>query len=139
MIERIQELLQAKGISPTQMMKDIGFSTGLFSQWKSGMQKHSNKSVKKIADYLDTTPDYLVNGTPYPTNAIKANPAARTPVQFWGKVSAGIGAYAAGVPLRTMTADASLSPLRHGQERTQAVYTSAITRTATSVTSRTAL
>lgn len=58
-----------------------------------------------IADYFGVSTDYLLNGTPYPTNAIKADPAARTPVQFWGKVSAGIGAYADGVPLRTMAAD----------------------------------
>jgi repressor LexA len=61
--------------------------------------------LAKISDFLGIPADYFLNDTPYPTNAVKADPTARTPVQFWGKVSAGVGAYAEGVPLRAMAAD----------------------------------
>ena len=109
-IDRIDNLVESKKktdstFSASKMMKELGFSNGMYSQWKSGKKEPSKKSIEKIAEYFSTAPEYLQYGTPYPTNAVKADPAARTPVQFWGKVSAGIGAYADGVPVKAMAAD----------------------------------
>lgn len=109
-IDRIDNLVENKKktdstFSASKMMKELGFSSGMYSQWKSGNKEPSKKSIKKIAEYFSIAPEYLQYGTPYPTNAVKADPTTRTPVQFWGKVSAGIGAYAEGIPIRTMAAD----------------------------------
>ena len=59
-IDRIEELLAKKGISRSRMMKDLGFSSGLFSQWKSGFQQPSLKRLMAIADYLGVSLDYLL-------------------------------------------------------------------------------
>lgn len=59
-IEIIVEELNKKGVKPSQMMSDLGFSSGLFSQWKSGLQKPSSTKLEKIAEYLDCSVDYLL-------------------------------------------------------------------------------
>lgn len=61
--ERINMVLEDRGIVPAQMMKAIGASAGLFSQWRTGMQKPSADKVVKIADYLDCSVDYLLGRT----------------------------------------------------------------------------
>lgn len=58
-VEQIQEVLNEKNISAGQMMKDLGFSSGLFSQWKSGKQNPSLSKLEKIAEYLGVTVEYL--------------------------------------------------------------------------------
>lgn len=58
-VDRIQSILDEKGISAAKMMRDLGFSSGLFSQWKAGKQKPSLDKLDKIADYLDADVEYL--------------------------------------------------------------------------------
>ena len=65
-IERIDFILEERNIVPAQMMKAIGASTGLFSQWRSGLQKPSADKVVKIADYLNCSVDYLLGRTDNP-------------------------------------------------------------------------
>ena len=72
-IERIILLLEERNIVPAQMMKSIGASTGLFSQWRSGLQKPSADKVIKIADYLDCSVDYLLGRTDNPDMTITVN------------------------------------------------------------------
>lgn len=67
-VERIIDLLSKKEVSASKMMKDLGFSSGLFSQWKSGMQNPSNDKVQKIAAYFNVTTDYLLGNTDSPDN-----------------------------------------------------------------------
>ena len=102
--EVFEMLCKSKGLTANAVCKELGFSNATATKWKKGADP-SGKSLQKIATYFGVSTDYLLNGTPYPTKAIKADPTARTPVQFWGKVSAGIGAYAEGIPIRTMPAD----------------------------------
>lgn len=51
--ERINKYVTQKGVVAAKMMKDLGFSSGLYSQWKNGMQKPSMEKIKAIADYLE--------------------------------------------------------------------------------------
>lgn len=60
-IEKMIYQLNQKGISPTKMMRDLGFSSGLFSQWKKGLQNPSIEKIKSIADYLNVPVDYLID------------------------------------------------------------------------------
>lgn len=83
-IERIIALLEEKDIVPAKMMKELGFSNGLFSQWKSGLQNPSAEKVFKIADYLGCSTDYLLGRTDVPN--INGN------VQFNGNNHNGIQA-----------------------------------------------
>lgn len=66
-IDRIIFLLEEKDIVPAKMMKELGFSNGLFSQWKSGLQNPSAEKIFKIADYLGCSTDYLLGRTDIPT------------------------------------------------------------------------
>lgn len=54
-VDRIQDILNEKGISAAKMMRDLSFSSGLFSQWKTGKQKPSLSKLEMIADYLGVT------------------------------------------------------------------------------------
>lgn len=42
------------------MSKDLGFSSGLFSQWKAGLQNPSADKIEKMADYLGCSVGYLM-------------------------------------------------------------------------------
>jgi len=110
---------QAK-MTQVQLAEKINVTQGTIANWERGVREPDLDTIKCIANALDVPPEYFIKNdsfhqnetviiqnetTPYPTNAVKADPSARTPVQFWGKVSAGVGAYAEGVPLRTMAAD----------------------------------
>lgn len=59
-IEKIVTLLNKKETSVAKMMKELGFSSGLFSQWKSGKQKPSAEKICKIAEYLNVSTVYLL-------------------------------------------------------------------------------
>ncbi len=64
--ERIKLLVEEKGIVPSKMMKDLGFSSGLYSQWKLGQQNPSVNKIIKIAEYLNVSVDYLIGRTDDP-------------------------------------------------------------------------
>ncbi|MGN0605825.1 MAG: helix-turn-helix domain-containing protein [Oscillospiraceae bacterium] len=70
-VQLIQEELSKKSISPSKMMKDLGFSSGLFSQWKNGLQKPSMEKLQKIADYLGVSLDYILGRTNQPNAIVK--------------------------------------------------------------------
>lgn len=72
-VDKIQEVLGSKNIKASKMMKDLGFSSGLFSQWKSGKQEVSLEKIIKIADYLDCSVDYLLGRTNTPEENIINN------------------------------------------------------------------
>ena len=59
-VEIINGLLKQRGISAAKMMSELGFSSGLYSQWKSGKQKPSREKLDKIADYFGVSIDYLL-------------------------------------------------------------------------------
>ncbi len=59
----ISELCKNKGITPGKMCKEIGISRGLITDLKMG-RKHNatGATLKKIADYLNVSVDYLLTG-----------------------------------------------------------------------------
>lgn len=65
-VEKIQEILDSKNIKASKMMKDLGFSSGLFSQWKAGKQQVSLEKIVSIATYFDCSVDYLLGRTDNP-------------------------------------------------------------------------
>lgn len=121
---KFNELLKAARkkakTTQVQLADKVNVTQGTIANWERGVREPDLDTIKRIAHALDVPPEYFIKNdssiknetvimqtetTPYPTNAVKADPAARTPVQFWGKVSAGVGAYAEGIPIRTMAAD----------------------------------
>lgn len=60
MVDRICELAHKKGLSIAALEKAVGLSNGIIGKWKK--QSPSCDKLKLIADYLNTTIDYLLTG-----------------------------------------------------------------------------
>lgn len=67
-VQIIQQELDKRNIKPSKMMTELGFSNGLFSQWKSGKQNPSLKKIQKIAEYLNVSTEYLLEEKVNPNN-----------------------------------------------------------------------
>lgn len=66
--ERFSELCKAHGETPNSVAKEIGSSSGSVTAWKKGTEPR-NATMTKIADYFDTTVDYLTGRTDDPENS----------------------------------------------------------------------
>lgn len=60
--ERIFNLLDEKGLEQKEFAKLIGTSDKTVSAWKTGRAKSYSKYLSQIAEVLDTSIDYLING-----------------------------------------------------------------------------
>lgn len=60
MVDRICELAHKKGLSIAALEKAVGLSNGIIGKWRR--QSPSCDKLKLIADYLNTTIDYLLTG-----------------------------------------------------------------------------
>lgn len=61
-VDRIDLLLREKGISAARMCRELGFSSGLYSQWRKRSQNPSADKLQKIARYFNVSVDYLLTG-----------------------------------------------------------------------------
>lgn len=61
-VERIFKLLDEKGLEQKEFAKRIGTSDKTVSAWKTGRAKSYSKYLSQIAEVLDTSVDYLING-----------------------------------------------------------------------------
>lgn len=58
--ERIENLRKNKGISQGKLEKELGFSNGSISKWKTSMPTPDR--LQKIANYFGVTIEYLMTG-----------------------------------------------------------------------------
>lgn len=61
-IDRINCLLAAKGVTGAEMSRDLGLSNSAYSQWNTRKTKPSKRSIAEMARYLGTTAEYLLWG-----------------------------------------------------------------------------
>ena len=67
---RIETLRKSRGISQGTLEKELGFSNGSVSKWRTSMP--TPERLKKLADFFQVSVDYLVTGktenvfSPYP-------------------------------------------------------------------------
>lgn len=59
---RLKELRKQKGVSQTEMAKAINVSYSQYSRYEAKGSKPNSDTLKKIADYLNTTVDFLLYG-----------------------------------------------------------------------------
>ncbi|MDE5584119.1 MAG: helix-turn-helix domain-containing protein [Ruminococcus sp.] len=59
--ERLREICKKKGTTVTNMLSKLGISTGSTGNWKKG-QLPKGDILIKIADYLNTSIDYILFG-----------------------------------------------------------------------------
>lgn len=60
MVDRISELTHKKGLSISALEKAVGLGNGTIGKWKK--QSPSCDKLKLVADYLNTTIDFLLTG-----------------------------------------------------------------------------
>lgn len=61
-VSRINGLLAEKGISKRDFYQDCGITSASYSLWNTGKTTPRMKNLEVIADYLETTTDYLLTG-----------------------------------------------------------------------------
>jgi transcriptional regulator with XRE-family HTH domain len=71
---RIETLLKSHNISQYKLAKDTGISQGNISDWKNGRSNPTQSNLQKIADYFDTSTDYLLGRKTMPNfeNTVKS-------------------------------------------------------------------
>lgn len=62
MYELYQELLDKKGLKNADVAKATGISNMTLSDWKRGKSVPKYKNMQKIAEFLNVSTDYLLNG-----------------------------------------------------------------------------
>lgn len=60
MYGKFAELLEKSGKTAYRVAKDLGFSTSLFSEWKSGKSNPKVDKLKLLADYFGVTIEYFL-------------------------------------------------------------------------------
>ena len=60
MYERIEELRRKSGLSQGKLEKELGFSNGSISKWRTSTP--SPDRLQKLSDYFHVTVEYLMTG-----------------------------------------------------------------------------
>lgn len=60
--DKIIELCNDNGISPSKLCETLNFSNATATKWKNGATPHDS-TLKKIADYFNVSIDYLAGRT----------------------------------------------------------------------------
>ena len=61
-VERIFYLLNEKKMEQKEFASKIGVSENVVSTWRTGRTKSYSRYLSKIAEVLNTTPEYLLTG-----------------------------------------------------------------------------
>ena len=59
-VDRISELAHSKGMNISGIEKAVGLSNGIIGKWRK--QSPTCDKLKLVADFLETTIDYLITG-----------------------------------------------------------------------------
>lgn len=62
MYEIFSMLLEKRNVKPADIAKATGIPPSTFSDWKAGRSEPKKEKLKKIADYLGVTVEYLDTG-----------------------------------------------------------------------------
>ena len=66
MYEYYEKIRDARGLTNYQVAKLTGIPRSTFSDWSNGRSTPKQDKLKKIADVLDTSVDYLITGKDKP-------------------------------------------------------------------------
>lgn len=71
--DRFFELCQSKGVTPTQVSRDLGVRQSTVSMWKKQGTTPKYDTLKKLADYFGVTTDDLYDVKPLPEGKVELN------------------------------------------------------------------
>lgn len=57
-----QDLCARKNVRPADVSRATGIATSTFTSWKQGVYEPKPDKMKKIAEYFEVTPEYLMYG-----------------------------------------------------------------------------
>lgn len=83
-VERVKQICKERKIPISKLERDLGFSNGYIGQLRKGV--FPDNRLYSIANYLNVTIDYLMNGTE--KNILKKGKGVKIPIL--GKVAAGV-------------------------------------------------
>ena len=86
-IDNIKLEMKKRGLSAATLCKGTGIRESNFSDWKNERAKPSIEAVQKIANYLNISVDYLLNGK---SNIINLPTSKRIKIPVLGYVRAGV-------------------------------------------------
>lgn len=72
MLERIELLLLAKGVSKGEFYAAIPINRSSISAWRAGDSSPSAKKIKKIAEFLEVHPSYLIQIEKEPASQLES-------------------------------------------------------------------
>ena len=61
--ERLSKLRKERGISQKQCSKILGIESSKYNKWENGKNRPSYDMVCKLANFFDTTTDYLLGNS----------------------------------------------------------------------------
>lgn len=59
---RLKELRKAKGLTQTDLAKELGMSKGCYNRYETGSRQPSIEALQQLAQYHGISIDYLING-----------------------------------------------------------------------------
>lgn len=94
--ERIKLLRKSHNLTQEELGKKIGVQKAAIQKYEKGTVKNIKRdSIIKLAEILDTTPEYILGWVQEPSNVIPINPDdATVQIPIIGRVAAGISCFA---------------------------------------------
>lgn len=85
-IDRLNELLEQKGVSAHKMSLQLGLSKSVYTAWKERGNIPPGDVLNKLADYFDVSVDYLLGrvDNPSPKN-YNENPSLNNTIKILGR------------------------------------------------------
>ena len=74
-LDRITEMVRAKGITKNKLLADLGLNKSSFFDWERRGTVPGGDTVAKIADYFHVSTDYLLGRTDDPRPLDEKEPA----------------------------------------------------------------
>ncbi len=84
---RFYELCEEKGVAPSKVVKELGFSNAICTQWKNGRQKPSSEKLMKIAEYFDVSEQYLLYGKERTSESMEVSEMEKEILEIYNQLS----------------------------------------------------
>lgn len=94
--ERLKELRRSKKLSQVALARELSLTQQAVGKWETGRSQPDPDTLRRLADFFDTTVDYLLDrsSAPRPAQVLPYTAAGEHPIPIVGTVRAGFGALA---------------------------------------------
>jgi len=89
MLERLKEIRQKKGVTQTEVAKELGVPVGTYRTWEQCNNMPNRHKLVLLSDYFKCTIDALMGRENMPQGAILSFPIGIASAPVYGRISAG--------------------------------------------------